>query len=365
MKKKFLSVFLVALICIPLVGCNNPSKGNSDKDNTKITQSSSVNEKDANYEKHEALGVEFNLPSKWKEKSDNLSPLGLDGSENIVGQLKYDFCSSETLEKMKKLNEDSKKIPENDKEKMEKFQEEYSNLFTEFKELCTITTIDKSKPEGDLYKNSFSTYENKDLISKEGDFEFYLLYNKPNIDGLSDKSKKEYEEMYNEIKNFKNSIKVFKPVSEKEKLTKHKQLEFKAKTLEGKEIDSSIFKENKLTMINVWATFCGPCREEMPDIQKLYEEVKKDNINVIGIIADTPDDENQQLAKNILKKKDVKFDNIIPDETIKNGLLKDTTSMPTTFFVDSNGNIIGDFIIGSHSKEDYKKEINNRLAKMK
>jgi len=143
-----------------------------------------------------------------------------------------------------------------------------------------------------------------------------------------------------------------------------KPIEFNSKTLEGKEIDSSILKESNITMINIWATFCEPCIKEMPDIQQLYEEVKEDKVNIIGIISDTPHSENEELAKQIISAKDVKYINIIPDDNIINNLFEDISAVPTTIFVDSEGNIVGDFIVGTRSKEEYKKEIEDRLKSM-
>jgi len=99
----------------------------------------------------------------------------------------------------------------------------------------------------------------------------------------------------------------------------------------------------------------------MPELQKLYEEVKDEGIHVIGIVSDTPDVDNEELAKKILAKKVVKFDNIIPDERILDGILKDISGVPTTFFVDNEGNIIGEFIVGSKSIEEFKNEIQDRL----
>ena len=46
---------------------------------------------------------------------------------------------------------------------------------------------------------------------------------------------------------------------------------FKTKNLYGKKINSDIFKNNKITMVNIFTTWCNPCIEEMPDIAKLYK----------------------------------------------------------------------------------------------
>lgn len=364
MKRKILIVLILGILCISMVACNKSTGENSKQTKNETEKTEAL--QDDTTRRFEDLGIEFSLPSKWKNKAQSIDAYAILPEENIDGQLIVSFILDETMEKARKLDEELSQIPEADKEKISKAAEEIMNLTQEFKELCTVVSIDKSKKEGKIQKDLFLKYENKDLIDKEGNLEFYLLYNNnPNTDGLSEKSKKDYEEIYGEIKEFKSLIKVFEPITEQEKLSKHKKLEFKTKTLDGKEIDSSIFKDSKLTMVNIWATYCGPCIEEMPELQKLYEEVKDENINVIGIVSDTPDVNNEELAKKILSKKGVEFANIIPDEKIMNTILKDISGVPTTFFVDSEGNIIGDFLVGSNSKEGFKKEIQDRLKNIK
>ena len=364
MKKKFLTILIAGTLCISMVACNKSTKESSKKTEKKTKQTDTI-KKDAGI-KYEEYGIEYKLPDKWKNKGKSIDVTPMEGRENLAGQIEINFMATETIDKMQKIGKDSEKIPETDKVKIEKVQTDLMNLFSEVKELCTIVTIDKSKTEGKVGKELFAKFKNKDLVGKEGNFEIYLLYNDVHDEsGLSDKSKKDFKEVYGEIKNFKSLIKTFKPVSTKEKLSKYKKFEFKTKTLEGTKIDSSIFKDSKITMINIWATYCGPCIEEMPDIQKLYEEVKGEKINVIGLVSDTPDTDNEELAKKILEKKGAKFTNIIPDESIKNNILKDVSGVPTTLFVDSEGNIVGEFIVGGHSKEEYKKEIQDRLKSIK
>ena len=307
-------------------------------------------------------GIQFNLPGKWKENEgkniDIYRPLP---EENIAGQIEISYILDETIARGFAMKKEADKIPKTDEEAIQKAVAELRELYKEFKELCIIVTIDTSKTEGKVQKELFSKYENKDLIGKVDNFEFYLLYNnKADVNGLSENSQKAYEEAYGEIKNFKSLITTYKPVSETEAVSKN-IVKFKTKTLEGKEIDSSIFKDSKLTMINVWGTFCTPCIAELSDLQKLSEEVKSQNVNVIGIVSDTPDKDNEELAKEILSKKGVTYTNIIPDETIINNILEKIALVPTTLFVDSEGNVVGDLIVGSKGTEEYKKEIVDRL----
>ncbi|MCB8818047.1 TlpA family protein disulfide reductase [Desulfosporosinus sp. SRJS8] len=102
-------------------------------------------------------------------------------------------------------------------------------------------------------------------------------------------------------------------------------------------------------MINIWATYCEPCIEEMPDLQELHEEFKSEGVNLIGIVSDTPDEDNEALAKAIISKTGVQYTNIIPDETVINNVLSNISSVPTTLFVDSAGNIIRDLVVDGYA----------------
>lgn len=136
---------------------------------------------------------------------------------------------------------------------------------------------------------------------------------------------------------------------------------FKTKDLNGKEVTSDIFSKNKLTMINIWATWCGPCVEEMPDIAKLYKDLPKET-NIISICTDAGDDKQAlDFAKDVMKKSKAEFKTLIPDETLKKNLTNDIQALPTTIFVDSEGKVIGTPHFDGHTEQDYKKSINDRL----
>lgn len=144
-----------------------------------------------------------------------------------------------------------------------------------------------------------------------------------------------------------------------------KTIEFETTNLDEAKVDSSIFKEYDLTMINIWGTYCGPCKEEMPMLQEIYEEMKEKNVNLIGIVSDADSKENIKIAKDILKASEAKFENIVPDKKLIDNLFKDIQGVPTTIFVDSKGNVIGSEILGAVSKENYIKEIESRLKTVK
>lgn len=136
---------------------------------------------------------------------------------------------------------------------------------------------------------------------------------------------------------------------------------FRTTDLEGNEITQEIFQDYDVTMVNVWATWCEPCRGEMPDIQKVYEQLPE-NANIISICTDA--NENKELAAQIAEKAGMKFDVLISKDALAEQV-KGISSFPTTVFVDSTGHLIGEPIIGVRSGVDvaefYLETINSLL----
>lgn len=135
--------------------------------------------------------------------------------------------------------------------------------------------------------------------------------------------------------------------------------------LDGNVIKSEEFyKEKPLTLVNVWGTFCGPCKEEMPDLAKLYDEYK-DKMNFLGVVVDTNVnmDTNVGEAQQIIKDSGVNYKNIMPNPTTEDTLVN-ITAMPTTFFVNSDGKVLGGFV-GKADKDSLKATIDKLLEENK
>jgi len=134
---------------------------------------------------------------------------------------------------------------------------------------------------------------------------------------------------------------------------------FVSEDLEGNEVTEAIFGDKDVTVLNIWATFCGPCIGEMPELAELAEELP-DNAQVIGIVIDIQEADNIDLAKEICSENGVKFTNILASETVSEtfGFIE---AVPTTFILDKSGNVIGDPIVGANV-EGYKKAAEEYLA---
>lgn len=147
------------------------------------------------------------------------------------------------------------------------------------------------------------------------------------------------------------------------------KISFSTKDLNGNEITSEIFSNNKITMVNIWGTFCPPCIREMPGLAKLNEENKVRGVEVVGIVIDLIDPygrilpQQQKDAYAIIEATGANYTHIVPDRDMLTGLLRNIQAVPATFFVDKNGKIIGKMYLGARSQNDWQKIIDGLLTK--
>lgn len=143
------------------------------------------------------------------------------------------------------------------------------------------------------------------------------------------------------------------------------KIQFEGKDIYNKNVTDAVFEDAKVTMVNIWGTFCGPCISEMPDLGKLNNEIK--DFQVVGIVIDSvnrkglPVQKTVDAAKSIAKQTGADYLHVIPDAKLQNGILSDVFAVPTTIFVDKNGNQIGETYTGSRSYSDWKKIIESLL----
>lgn len=141
------------------------------------------------------------------------------------------------------------------------------------------------------------------------------------------------------------------------------KITFTATDLNGTPISSEIFAKNKVTMLNIWGTFCGPCIREMPDLAKLNETNKSNGVEVVGIVIDILDRKGnvdqriKSSADSIIKQTGANYTHIVPNIAMFSGLLRDIQAVPTTIFVDKDGKQIGEAYLGSRSQKDWQKII--------
>ena len=109
---------------------------------------------------------------------------------------------------------------------------------------------------------------------------------------------------------------------------------FSTTDFEGNEVTEQLFAGHKLTILNFWEPWCGPCVSEMPDLQTLSQEYAGKGVQVIGVFATPNADEEVQA---VLDKTGVTYP--ILRYTSEFDFLQ-TGYVPTTVIIGSSGNVL-------------------------
>jgi len=141
-------------------------------------------------------------------------------------------------------------------------------------------------------------------------------------------------------------------------------LSFEAVTTEGESVTDACFADSKLTMINLWGTYCNPCLSEMPDLGEIAASYDKADFQLMGIICDVPEGADQKdidNAKALIEKTGANYPHLLLSESLYMNLVGGTDAVPTTFFVNSKGEVLG-YVVGANSKETWVDLIEQLLA---
>ena len=106
---------------------------------------------------------------------------------------------------------------------------------------------------------------------------------------------------------------------------------------EGKPMTLADFK-GKTILLNLWATWCAPCREEMPALDRLQQELGSDNFEVVALAVDRA---GPEAAKKFLDEIEVTSLALYSDITTRSGSALRAIGMPTTILIDAEGREIG------------------------
>ena len=129
----------------------------------------------------------------------------------------------------------------------------------------------------------------------------------------------------------------------------------------GNEVGPEIFTQNKVTVVNIWGTYCGPCIEEMPELEEWYQDelAAGSGVGIVGIPIDV-DSSTAYMAIDVMDDTGVTYPNLIVDDGLYEMFCQDLYCVPTTFIVDSNGEIIAGPIEGAYV-DWYKNEVETYL----
>lgn len=127
--------------------------------------------------------------------------------------------------------------------------------------------------------------------------------------------------------------------------------DFTLKTADGKAITLSKLK-GKVVLINFWATWCGPCRAEIPGFLEVYKKYRTRNFEIIGISLDNS---GWKVVNPFVEKYKIDYPIVLGDDSLVKAY-GNFNAIPTTFLVDKKGNVVEEHV-GYLSKEDLEKKL--------
>jgi len=118
---------------------------------------------------------------------------------------------------------------------------------------------------------------------------------------------------------------------------------FSLKNIKGKQVSLESFM-GKPILLHFWATWCVPCQEELPALQKLYEQNGGEQFEVVAVNIDR---DNPEKVMKYIKKYNLTFPNLMdPDQSVRRKYF--IRGLPTSYLIDSNGKLRG-FVSGARS----------------
>lgn len=135
---------------------------------------------------------------------------------------------------------------------------------------------------------------------------------------------------------------------------------FEGTDLEGNTVSQEIFTQSKLTMVNVWATYCNPCLREMPGLGELAAEYDRSEFQIIGIVSDVWEGEDQALVESLVQETGAAYPHLLSNDSVSRAILSSVSGVPTTFFFDGEGAYLGG-VVGSAEKSKWEEIVNELL----
>ena len=302
------------------------------------------------------LGLKLSLSKELLKqiKDQSIAMLTTEDFENQTNAVTYAYVS------WSKMTEEQKNA------EIQKMGTGYDDWVASLDRIGTIGVYDEASQK--KLDEITGCTEHKELgSSSDGKYKYYLSTNKD----ADEKMTKELEKIKTDITEMTpyQNISVFdQPQDTSVNPEDVKSVgKFETTGIDGKTYTEKVFSDYDLTLVNIFTTWCSPCVKEIPELQELYKEMKDKGVGVAGVVLDTTDEKGNQDEEAVKKagilqeKTKAEYPFLIPDTTMMNGRLQGISAFPETFFVDKDGNIVGDTYTGSHTLDEWKEIVEKEL----
>jgi len=130
----------------------------------------------------------------------------------------------------------------------------------------------------------------------------------------------------------------------------------KMTTLDGETIQLAEQK-GKVVLVNFWATWCAPCRKEIPDLINLYSELKSDGLLVVGVATD---DDGESVVAPFVKREKINYPIVVDTSGTIESKFEAMYGLPTTYVVNAEGQIVRR-ILGIFPTEEMRPKLETLL----
>lgn len=310
-----------------------------------------------------AAGVSFRFPPEMEELRGVLQPgYGYeleDGSGVYLSGLTY--CAM-TQEKYDELVEKGTALT----------QEDMDFVGPRLVDFLLVYTIDGGRGE-DALKEVLSAYglpgEDCRKLGSTGEYSFFCVINP--LAGILDQVsfdegfREEYDDLIRLCEEDLSWIILSAPQG-LQYTGDGSALAFETTDLDGNPVSADeLFRGYRLTMVNLWGTYCGPCISEMPELEELNRRLEEKGCAILGVVVDVSgpgDSAGIDAAREILADTGVTYRNLLPWGTLDTDL--PARFIPSTYFVDSEGQVIDGPVVGARGGDEYEALIDALLASL-
>lgn len=128
-------------------------------------------------------------------------------------------------------------------------------------------------------------------------------------------------------------------------------------TMDGRTINLAN-QDGNVILVNFWATWCAPCRREIPDLIDLYDNLKDDGLVIVGIAVDQ---EGEEVVEPFVEEEQVNYPIVLDPEQSIEKHFEAMYGLPTTYVINPEGKIVRR-VLGVFPVEEMKPELENMLS---
>ncbi len=303
------------------------------------------------------MGFRMTAPDVFEHTKGQVSPMAIGNKGDGIYLMLYTYFAS-SAEEMKAFSEKSKKG--------EASEEEVQKMSDTMGALLTVLGIDGGRGEKELRVDMGMEEGSGDCFTEIGrcnDITYFAVTSRDSdvkfLAAMAPEYAEEFRILQPALIEALKKSEFFVPRDPASDLV-GKMVRFETRDIDGNPVRSEeLFAGHTVTMINIWATWCGPCKNELEELGNIHRRLAGKNAAIVGICSDAADKADECRA--LIAEKNMTYINILPYEGMEDDLSID--GYPTTIYVNSEGKVMTAAVIGVPADiSEYEKTIDSLLA---